>query len=152
MVSEKHSPDEILPRIERYCAYQERCQWDVIKKLHFWKVPRSENEAILRHLEKEGFLDETRFARAFVRGKFTHNKWGRIKIRYELKGRRIPEPVIQTALREINEEEYLRTLKGLIERKRLEIKKEDDSLFREKILNFVTGKGFEAELAREWIA
>ena len=152
MVSEKHSPDEILPRIERYCAYQERCQWDVIKKLDSWKVPRSENEAILHHLEKEGFLDETRFTRAFVRGKFTQNKWGRIKIRYELKGRRIPEPVIQTALREINEEEYLRTLKGLIERKRREIKKGDDSLFREKILNFVTGKGFEAELAREWIA
>ena len=152
MVTEEHCPDEILPRIERYCADQERCQGDVIKKLHFRKVPRSENEAIFHHLEKGGLLDETRFARAFVRGKVTHNKWGRIKIRYELKGRQIPEPVIQTALHEINEEEYLRTLKGLIERKRREIKQGDDSLFREKILNFVTGKGFEAELAREWIA
>jgi len=75
----------------------------------------------MHHLKEEGFIDEERYARIFVRSKFHINKWGRVKIRYELKSRTIPEKLVQKAMDEIGEEDYMKTIRELILKKMSEI-------------------------------
>jgi len=112
-------------------------------------VPSSEIAAIVKQLNHEGFLHEERFAKSFVRGKFGINKWGRIKIRFELKNRHIPEKLITIALMEIDEEDYLKTLRQLIQKKMGEIKTEKSLNIRDKIINFAVAKGYEFDMILE---
>ena len=138
-------PAGTLEQIGRYCAYQERCTDDVEKKLKEWKVPVTKIPGILHLLKKEGFLDDTRFARGFVSGKLKINHWGRIRIRYELRCRKIPEKIIESALNEISQDAYHDIINMLIIKKRKEITKLKTGDARQKILKFVVGKGFEYE-------
>jgi len=140
------TPVDFLAKIESYCAFRERSTAEVEQKLRTWQLPSAKTAAILKHLHSNGFIDDERFACAFARGKFRNNKWGRQKIRFELIGRKIPEKIIDRAMKEIGEEEYLQTLRNLILKKRKEIKEEKTVNIREKIINFATGKGFELDL------
>ncbi|MEI6683603.1 MAG: regulatory protein RecX [Bacteroidota bacterium] len=139
----------VIAKIARYCAFQERCRQEVLQKLKEWKVPPEQTDRITGYLEGNNFLNELRFARSFARGKFRSNKWGRIRIQYELKSRQIPGAFIREAMQEISEEEYRATLRQLILKKQLEIKAGKNLNIREKIINFVSGKGFEPDLAAE---
>ena len=139
-------PTGVLQKIEHYCAYQERCSHDAEQKLREWKVPASKIPVILEHLQENGFLDDTRFATIFASSKFRLNKWGRVKIRVELKSRNIPENIIRRALGEIAEEDYRKTILELILKKKPEIKTGKNFIIREKIIKFVAGKGFEFDL------
>ncbi len=138
--------DAILARIHHYCAYQERCIRDVDNKLLQWKVSSVKRTQIIHHLKKEGFIDEERFARIFVRGKFHINKWGRAKIRAELKSRNIPDKIVRQSMEEIGEDDYIRTIRELVLKKKLEINNGKHFNVREKIITFVTGKGYEFSL------
>ena len=97
-------------------------------------------------LQKEGYLNEERFAKAFAGGKFRLNKWGRQKIDFELRIRGVPELMIQEGLLEIDDEEYKQTLKEILHRKKNEIKPEKNVNIREKMINFAYGKGYETDL------
>ncbi len=136
----------ILARIHHYCAYQERCNYEVDQKLMQWKITPGKIKKIKLHLRSEGFIDEERYARIFVRSKFHINKWGRVKIRYELRNRFIPENIVTKALEEIGEDDYLKTIQDLILRKKTEKNSGKNLNIREKIITFVTGKGFEFDL------
>ena len=143
------SNDDLLKigeRISRYCAYQERSSLEAARKLREWKVPAVKVKEILDHLSEGGFIDDARFAHIFAKSKFRHNKWGRVKIRYELLSRGIPENIIPDALKEIDEAEYLETIRELIIKKQKEIKEGKNLNIREKIITFVNGKGFESDL------
>ena len=142
----KNDLDTILARIHHYCAYQERCIYEVDLKLMQWKVSSHNIKQILHHLQEEGFIDEERYARIFVRSKFHINKWGRTKIRYELKNRFITEKIVQKAMEEIGEDDYMKTIRELILKKMSEINSGKHLNIREKIITFVTGKGFEFDL------
>ena len=144
--SSKNDLGAVLSRIQRYCAYQERCSHEVYQKLVEWKVPPGNISEIIVPLTEEGFLDDDRFACIFVRGKFRINKWGRMKIRYELKNRNIPEKIVRTAMEEIGDEDYLKTIRELILKKMSEINPAKHLNIREKIITFVAGKGFEFDL------
>jgi regulatory protein len=144
-----NDPAEVYTRICRYCAYQERCARDAEQKMMEWKVQGNKINSIMKKLKEEHFIDDERFARVFVRGKFNTNKWGRVKIRYELKGRGIPENMISEAIQEIGEEDYRKTIRELILKKKSEIKAGKNFNIREKIITFVTGKGFEFDLTIE---
>ena len=145
------SPESLLQKLQRFCAYQERCSLDVVQKLRAWKVPKSLQEKLLKQLKEEELIDDQRFANAFVRGKFRVNRWGRNRITYELRARQLPEPVISIALREIDEEQYLDTIRTLIIKKNQEINPGKTVNKREKIINFVVGKGFESDLVLRMI-
>jgi|WetSurMetagenome_2_1015567.scaffolds.fasta_scaffold671015_1 regulatory protein len=144
--SSKIDQEAILARIHHFCAYQERCSHEVDLKLMQWKVSSEKKRSILHHLQEEGFIDEERYARIFVRSKFHINKWGRAKIRYELKSRTIPEKLVQKAMEEIGEDDYIKTIRDLILKKKSEINSGKHLNIREKIITFVTGKGFEFDL------
>ena len=136
----------VYEKARGYCAYQERCVSEVKKKLYEWKVRPDVSQKIITTLEEENYLDEERFARVFAGGKFRIKKWGRNKIIAELRARRIPELIVQIGLEEIDEYEYIKTLRSLIEKKRSTFDDPGDITNRNKIYKFVLSRGFERHL------
>ena len=136
----------VYEKARGYCAYQERCVSEVKKKLYEWKVRPDVSQKIITTLEEENYLDEERFVRVFAGGKFRIKKWGRNKIIAELRARRIPELIVQIGLEEIDEYEYIKTLRSLIEKKRSTFDDPNDITNRNKIYKFVLSRGFERHL------
>lgn len=114
-------------------------------KLQGWNVSKGLIERLIMELSKEGYIDDLRFAGSFVRGKFRINKWGKQRIVFELKARKIDEQHIKEALKEIDEVSYMDSIRSLIRKKDLEIKTGKTLNKREKIINFVVGKGYEID-------
>ena len=108
------SPEKALQKAESYCAYQERSQQEVRDKIYSWGLHREDVENIIATLVTYGFLKEERFASAYTNGKFRIKKWGRNKIREALRGKKVPDPLINKALLIIDEKEYEKTLKDVI--------------------------------------
>ena len=109
--------DEVLFKMKKFCAYRDRCHSEVRTKLLEQKVYGDMLEEVISELIIEGYLSEDRFARSYARGKFRMNQWGKNKIIVGLKAKYIPANMIQTALTEIDEEDYLNTLQKLLEKK-----------------------------------
>jgi regulatory protein len=103
-------------------------------------------ENIIVKLIEDNFLNEERFATAFARGKFTIKKWGRIKIKQELKQKRVGEYCLKKAMQQIDETEYMATLKNLIDSKRKLIKEKSPIKLNYKLMNYVLSKGYEKDL------
>lgn len=139
-------------RIAAYCAYQERCISEVRNKLDEFALDPSQIDAILEKLIEEGFLNETRFAEAFVRGRFTLKKWGRVRIRQELKMRDIPEHIIRKALDLIDGDEYWAVLKYLAARKWKLTQELNELKKKAKVQRFLVFRGFENDLIRDVIS
>jgi len=144
--TKSYTVNEAKKILERYCAYQERCYKEVEKKLRDLKMIPQVQEQIMLHLLQHNFLNEERFAKAFVRGKFSIKKWGRNKIIRELKAKQISTFNINTALKEIDEEIYLETLHKIAEKKLVLIKETNIYKKRNKLSNFLISKGFESNL------
>jgi len=138
---------EIRDKLAKYCAYQDRCHWEVENKMREFNLIPEAYDTIMIYLIQNGFLNEERFARSFVRGKFNQKSWGRIKIRVELKKRKIPAKMIESALSEIDEVNYLQTLENLFEKKKQSLKNERESFKKKaKIRNYLLQKGYESEI------
>lgn len=133
----------------QYCAYRDRSQKEVEDKLVEMRMIPEAREQIIIKLMQEDFLNEERFARSFVRGKFRIKKWGRHKIRQELKLREISSPIIKLAMTEIDDSKYRSTLYALAEKK-LNLLKEPNLLKRKKkLIDHLLQKGYEAGLVFE---
>lgn len=139
--------NEIRDKLAKYCAYQDRCHWEVENKMtEFNLIPEAKDE-IMIYLIQHNFLSEERFARSFVRGKFNQKNWGKIKIRMGLKKRKIPSKLIESVLSEIDQKDYMETLQSLFEKKKNTLKNERESLKKKvKIRNYLLQKGFESEI------
>ena len=136
----------VLHKIQNFCSYQERCIRDIERKLRDWTVQKKLIPVIIDQLQKDGYLNEARFALAFASGKFRINKWGRQKIEFEMRLRGLTEPMIRIGLKEIDEEEYRRVLHSTIIKKLKELIADNDPNIREKLISSVHGKGFEMDL------
>lgn len=145
----KFTPAQAILKAEAYCAYQERCQQEVRDKLYEWGLFPDAVESIIAKLISDNFLNEERFAKAYAGGKFRIKKWGRIKIKLELKKRKISDYCIKQAMKEINEDAYLETLKQLIEKKSKDIKGGKEHIRHFKIANYIASRGFENDLIWE---
>ena len=115
------TPDEALAKLEFFCAYRERCPWEVRQKLRELGIGGETAEQIYGVLEADGFFNEARFAEAYAGGKFRVNQWGRVRIRLELQQRHIAPHLIRQALESIDEETYVAVLKELIGKKRRQL-------------------------------
>jgi len=147
MKSEKsYTVDEATKLLENYCTYQERCHKEVEQKLYDINMIPQAKEKILLHLLQHNFLNEERFAKAFVRGKFNIKKWGKIKITSELKFRNISAYNIKNALLEIKEDDYLKTLQQLAKKKMPLIKESNSFKKRNKLSIYLISKGYESNL------
>ena len=147
----KYSFLEAKAKLEALCAYQERCQFELDQKLISWGFNEEDRNALLADLITNRFLDEERFAVAFVSGKFRIKHWGKIKIRAHLKQRRISEHSIRKGLAQIDPEEYWETILGLAERKAKEPKANNMDKWNKKarIIRFLQSRGFEMDLSQD---
>lgn len=149
MASEcKYPFHEALAKLEAYCAYQERCAKEIQKKLEDWGLSFDDSAEILRSLQENRFFDDVRFCESFVSGKVRIKRWGRIKIRYELKLKGIKEELIRKALSEIDPLVYEENLKELTQRKWAETKG-DEWTRKAKLHRFLASKGYENDLINE---
>ncbi|MBL7899399.1 MAG: RecX family transcriptional regulator [Crocinitomicaceae bacterium] len=140
---------EAKPKIESYCAYQERCDFEVRQKLYSWNLSAEDVNALIAHLITQNYLNEERFAQAYVSGKFRIKKWGRIKILRELKLRKISNYSIQKAFEQIEDEEYLQTMRQLLESKSKTTKGKNQWDKQNKLKRYLASKGYETELIFE---
>jgi regulatory protein len=138
-----------IPKIEHYCAYQERCHEEVVQKLRSMKMDSDEIDTILVHLIKDNFLNESRFACSFARGKHRIKFWGKIRIVNELKFRKITQYNINLALKEITPEEYSATFHTVAERNWESIDERNVLKKRKKFCDFLLRKGYESNLVYE---
>lgn len=143
METKKHiySEQEAYIKLSALCASAEYCEYDLRKKARNWEV--SSLDAVISRLRKERFINDERYARAFVRDKFRYNHWGRVRISQELKMRMIDSSIIEEALQEIPEEDNLSTLRRLIDSKRRTVKGKSDYDIRCKLIRFALGRGFQ---------
>lgn len=140
------SKADALVKLQRYCAYQDRCHQEVRSKLLDLGIYGDDLEEIITELIAENFLNEERFARSFVRGKFRMKKWGRIRIRQELKRRQISAYCIKKGFTEISEEDYETTLEEVIRKKAAEMKEPNTFKRNAKIAQYAMQRGFESQL------
>jgi len=140
--------EEARKKIQKYCAYQDRCHSEVRTKLLSMEIYGEELEELLVELITDGFLNEERFAHAFARGKFRMKGWGRIKIRQELSRKHIHDRMINTALKtEIDEEEYWKSALRQAQKKADLLYREAKPYIKwEKVKQHLYRRGFEWEI------
>jgi regulatory protein len=136
-------------KAESYCAYQERSQQEVRDKLYDWGLHHDEVEEVITELILNNFLNEERFAMAYVSGKFNIKKWGKIKIKQGLKLKRVPEKMIIKALNTIDYDEYLGAILAAAQKKAPFITEKDPYKKKYKLVTYLMGKGFESNLISE---
>ncbi|MEA5403128.1 regulatory protein RecX [Arcicella sp. DC2W] len=142
---------EVLVKAANFCAYQERTQQEVRKRLVELEVEGDEAEEMIVWLIENNYLNEERFARIFAGSKFRQKRWGRLKIRQELKMRGVSEYCLKAGMSEIDDEDYLQTLTELLEKKAKEIKESNPLKRKQKLLSYALSKGFESDLVFDLI-
>jgi regulatory protein len=142
----KLTPDQALIKAQLSCAYQERCQQEMRDKLYNWGLFPDAVENIIANLISDNYLNEERFAKAYSGGKFRIKKWGRVKIKVELKKRNISDYCIKKAMQDIDDKNYIKTLKEIISKKLKEIKGGKVQVRNYKAAQYTISKGFESDL------
>lgn len=143
-----YSTEELQTRLERYCAYQERCHQDVKNKLRQLGAFRESADAVISHLIQNDYLNETRFTMLYVRSKFSIKKWGKKRIVNELKFRKITPYNIEKALQQISEKDYQQTFDTLAQKRWDDLQKTKESIDRrkKKWIQYLQYRGWENDL------
>ena len=143
------TPDQVLDKMAKYCAYQERCVKDVKDKLKTFDIPQESKDEILDYLLDNRFVNDERFARSFVRGKLNQSGWGVNKIRFHLMKKGIDKDMIDEALGQTDEEVYRQRLIDILKTKTKTIKADSDFEKKRKLAAYAMQKGFEGALVWE---
>lgn len=147
----KLTPNQATIKAQNSCAYQERCQQEMRDKLYEWGLYSTDVENIIANLISDNFINEERFAKAFAGGKFRIKKWGRVKIKIELKRRKISDYCIKKGMLEIDDTDYLKTLKDILTKKLKENPKGKQQVRNYKAAQYAMSRGFESDLIWEEI-
>ncbi|TSJ37346.1 RecX family transcriptional regulator [Mucilaginibacter corticis] len=139
-------PKVALTKAEHYCAYQDRSQQEMRDKLYEWGLWPEAVENIITDLVTTGFLNEERFAKAYVQGKFNQKAWGKIKIKQGLKIKRVPDVLIKKALLLIDGDAYLQALLHILTKKAALLNEKDADKRRYKLQQYALGRGYENDL------
>lgn len=138
--------EEALQKLRQYCAYQERSHSEVQQKLYELGIRKQDHDEIIATLIEEDYLNEERFAKAFAGGKFRMKDWGRKKIYYGLKEKKVSEYSIKQAMKEIDDEEYKKNLKELAQAKYESLRDEQYLVRKKKTIDYMLQKGYELDL------
>ena len=143
------TPDQVLDKMAKYCAYQERCVKDVRDKLKTFEIPEEEKAKILDYLLDNRFVNDERFVKSFVRGKVNQSGWGVNKIRFHLIQKGIDKDIIEEALGQTDEESYRQRLIEILKTKAKTVKADSDFEKKRKLAAYAMQKGFEGSLVWE---
>ena len=145
------TPTQAMNRAAALCARSEQAPGDIREKLVKWGLNPSDISRVLQQLREQGYIDEQRFARAFVNDRFNFNGWGRIKIAYQLKQKGISSEVIDDAMTAIDEEAYRQRLVELLQAKWRTVKDRKPRAAWAAMMRFAASRGFEASIAGECV-
>ncbi len=152
MVFQNFTPEQSIPKIKQYCAYQERCHMEVREKLYSYGLNKKEIDEVISTLINENYLNEERFAIQFAGGKFRMRQWGKNKIKHALKLKQVSDYCIKKALKEIDDISYAKSFHKLTEQKLKALKGEKNIFVKKrKLQDFLMQRGFENDLIRETI-
>ncbi len=148
MLKKYLTKEQAFQKLKHYCAYQERCHQEVKEKAYSFGLRKTDVEELTSRLIEEDYLNEERFAKSFAGGKFRMKQWGRVKIKYELKQKRVSVYCINLAMKQINEAEYLANLEKLAAQKWKSVKGVGVNNFVKmaKTRDYLLQKGYESEL------
>ena len=133
------------------CAQAEHCQWEMLEKMRRWEVPEEAQARVMQRLVKERYVDDERYARAFVKDKIRYNKWGRRKVDQALWQKHIDENIRKRVLDEVDDDEYLKVLRPLLKQKRKSTKANNDYELNQKLMRFALGRGFTFDIISQCI-
>lgn len=131
------------------CAQAEHCQYEMLEKMRRWELPEEAQARVMAKLVKEHYVDDERYAQAFVKDKIRYNKWGRRKVEQALWQKRIDEEIRNSVLNDVDDEEYLSVLSPLLKQKRKTIKAKNDYELNQKLVRFALGRGFTFDIIRQ---
>ena len=143
--------EEALQKLRQYCIYQERSHYEVQQKLYELGIRKAEHDEIIATLIEEDYLNEERFAKQFAGGKFRMKEWGRNKIYYALREKRVSEYNIKKGLKEIDDEEYKKILNELAEKRYESLSGEQYLVRKKKTIDYLLQKGFEPDLVNKTV-
>jgi len=144
-----YTVNEAQKKMENFCAYQERCHKEVRAKLMSMNMIPQVIDTIMVHLIEQNYLNEERFAMTFVRGKFRIKKWGKNRLKRELKFRNISNYSITKAINQIGEREYLKTLDEIVIKRVNQVKESNKYKKRKKVVDYLLYRGWESHLIYE---
>ena len=142
---------EAYLQLAALCAQAEHCQQEMRDKMKRWEIDEIVQNRIISRLVKERYIDDERYARAFVKDKIRYNKWGRRKVQQALWQKRIDDDIQRRVLDEIDEKEYLDVLRPLLKQKRKTIKAQSDYELNQKLMRFALSRGFTFDIIRQCI-
>ena len=131
------------------CAQAEHCQYEMTEKMRRWEVSDDAQARVMQRLVSERYVDDERYARAFVKDKVRYNKWGRRKVEQALWQKYIDEDIRQRVLDEVEDEEYLNVLRPLLKQKRKSTKANSDYELNQKLVRFALSRGFTFDIIRQ---
>ena len=140
-----------LQWLSALCASAEHCEYEMTEKMRKWEVEESDCERIMEYLRKAKFVDDERYARAFVKDKIKYNKWGRRKVEQGLWAKHITEDIRQRVLDEVDDSQYKSVLTDLLKSKRRSIKAANDYEMNRKLIKFALSRGFDYAIVRQCI-
>ena len=144
--------EQALSRAASLCSGSEHCSSEIRKKVIQWGLTPAQAEDIISYLEKEKYIDNTRFCRAYCLDKFRYNHWGRIKINQMLRMLEMDSSDINEGLEAIPEEEYLEVLTHVLEQKNRQLKDSDPYIRKGKLTRHALSRGFETYLIIEAVS
>ena len=145
------SEKEAYLTLAALCAQAEHCQWEMLEKMRRWEVPEEAQARVMQRLVKERYVDDERYARAFVKDKIRYNKWGRRKVDQALWQKHIDEDIRKRVLDEVDDDEYLSVLRPLLKQKRKSTKANSDYELNQKLMRFALGRGFTFDIISQCI-
>jgi regulatory protein len=145
------TPQQALNRASALCARSEQAPADIRSKLRDWGLNATDAAQVLHQLTEQGFLNEQRYARAFVNDRFAFNGWGRIKIAHQLRMKQIPADLITDAMAVIDEEQYRQRLVELLRAKWRTVKDREPRAAWAAMMRFAVSRGFETAIASECV-
>ena len=148
-MSKQKTEQEAYLQLAAACAQAEHCEQEMRDKMKRWEIDAATQDSIIARLVKERYIDNERYARAFVKDKIRYNKWGRRKVQQALWMKRISDDIQQRVLDEIDEKEYLNILVPLLRQKRKTIKANNDYELNQKLVRFALSRGFDFGIIRQ---
>ena len=142
---------EAYVRLASLCAQAEHCQYEIKEKMRRWELGEEAQTRIMERLVKERYIDEMRYARAFVKDKVVYNKWGRRKVEQALWQKQIDDDIRQSVLEEVDDETYVSVLRPLLKQKRKSTKAGSEYEMNQKLVRFALGRGFTFDIIRQCI-
>lgn len=140
---------EAYLRLAALCAGAEHCEYEMEEKMRRWQLDDDAVARVMQRLVKERYVDDERFARAFVKDKVRYNKWGRRKVEQALWQKHIADDTRQEVLDEVDDEEYVAVLRPMLQQKRRSMKARNDYELRQKLMRFAMGRGFTIDIIRQ---